>query len=214
VTDIDMYWSFRSPYSYLATPGAVALQDEYAVRVHLRPVLPIAIRDPDFFSPANARRARYIQLDWPRRAQMMGMSDAWPSPDPVVQDLATFEISPDQPYIHRLTHLGVEAERRGAGLAFAKEVSHLLFGGVKGWDQGDHLAKAAARAGLDLADMDRAISDPSSHADEVTANQEALDQAGHWGVPTFVYNAEPFFGEDRIGTLAWRLEKDGVQRRR
>jgi 2-hydroxychromene-2-carboxylate isomerase len=214
VTDIDMYWSFRSPYSYLATPGAVALQDEYAVRVHLRPVLPIAIRDPDFFSPANARRARYIQLDWPRRAQMMGMSNAWPSPDPIVQDLATFEISPDQPYIYRLTHLGVEAERRGAGLTFAKEVSHLLFGGVKGWDQDDHLAKAVARAGLDLADMDRAISDPSSHADEVTANQEALDQAGHWGVPTFVYNGEPFFGEDRIGTLAWRLEKDGLQRRR
>jgi 2-hydroxychromene-2-carboxylate isomerase len=214
VTDIDMYWSFRSPYSYLATPGAVALQDEYAVCVHLQPVLPIAIRDPDFFSPANARRARYIQLDWPRRAQMMGMSDAWPSPDPIVQDLATFEISPDQPYIYRLTHLGVEAERRGAGLAFAKEVSHLLFGGVKGWDQDDHLAKAVARAGLDLADMDRAISDPSSHADEVTANQEALDQAGHWGVPTFVYNGEPFFGEDRIGTLAWRLEKDGVERRR
>jgi 2-hydroxychromene-2-carboxylate isomerase len=214
VTDIDMYWSFRSPYSYLATPGAVALQDEYAVRVHLRPVLPIAIRDPDFFSPANARRARYIQLDWPRRAQMMGMSDAWPSPDPIVQDLGSFEISPDQPYIHRLTHLGVESERRGAGLALAKEVSHLLFGGVKGWDQDDHLAKAVARAGLDLADMDRAISDPSSHADEVTANQEALDQAGHWGVPTFVYNGEPFFGEDRIGTLAWRLEKDGVQRRR
>ena len=145
---------------------------------------------------------------------MMGMSDAWPSPDPIVQDLATFEISPDQPYIDRLTHLGVEAERRGAGLAFAKEVSHLLFGGVKGWDQDDHLAKAVARAGLDLADMDRAISDPSSHADEVTANQQALDQAGHWGVPTFVYNGEPFFGEDRIGTLAWRLEKDGVERRR
>ena len=156
MTDIDMYWSFRSPYSYLATPGAVALQDEYAVRVHLRPVLPIAIRDRDFFSPANARRARYIQLDWPRRAQMMGMSDAWPSPDPIVQDLATFEISPDQPYIYRLTHLGVEAERRGAGLAFAKEVSHLLFGGVKGWDQDDHLAKAVARAGLDLAELDEA----------------------------------------------------------
>jgi predicted DsbA family dithiol-disulfide isomerase len=143
------------------------LESRYEIHIRLRPVLPIAVRDPSFFDARNARRARYIQVDWPRRAQMKQMSSAWPSPDPIVQDLKTFEIAAEQPYIHRLTRLGVEAERRGAGLRFAKEVSHVLFGGVKDWDQADHLAQASARAGLDLAAMDRAIEGSKSHADEI-----------------------------------------------
>jgi len=39
-----------------------------------------------------------------------------------------------------------------------------------------------------------------------------LRAAGHWGVPTFVLNGEPFFGQDRIDALAWRLGKMGVPR--
>ena len=44
---VDVYWSFRSPYSYLATPDMLSIQGEYAVSVNLRVVMPIAIRDPD-----------------------------------------------------------------------------------------------------------------------------------------------------------------------
>lgn len=53
---IDVYWSFRSPYSYLVTPALLKLADDYEVAVNLRPVLPIAVRSPDFFSPDNAKR--------------------------------------------------------------------------------------------------------------------------------------------------------------
>ncbi len=45
---------------------------------------------------------------------------------------------------------------------------------------------------------------------DVEANQKALNDAGHWGVPTMVYEGEPFFGQDRVNTLRWRLEKVGV----
>ena len=212
-TVVDLFFSFRSPYSYLATPGARRLVQDFAVQLRLRPVLPLAVREPGFFSPDNLKRARYIGMDWLRRAQMLGMAHRWPLPDPIVQDLATYRIAPEQPYIHRLTHLGVEAERRGQGLSFAFEVSHLIFGGTRDWHLGDHLALATARAGLDLADMDGAIADPASHQAEVEASQAALTASGHWGVPTFVVNNEPFFGEDRIDTLRWRLsQQPGLQR--
>ena len=65
---------------------------------------------------------------------MLGMSHVWPSPDPIVQDMQTYKIAADQPYIHRLTYLGVEAERRERGLPFAYEVSHLIFGGTRDWN--------------------------------------------------------------------------------
>ncbi|MHC4783565.1 MAG: 2-hydroxychromene-2-carboxylate isomerase, partial [Planctomycetota bacterium] len=42
-------------------------------------------------------------------------------------------------------------------------------------------------------------------------NQEDLERSGHWGVPTFVFNGEPFFGEDRVETLCWRLAGQGLK---
>ena len=209
---VDLFWSFRSPYSFLAMPGALRLERDFRVKVRFRPVLPLAVRDPSFFNPDNLKRAKYIRLDWPRRAEMLGVPHAWPSPDPIVQDMQTYKIAAEQPYIHRLTHLGVEAERRGRGIAFAYEVSRLIFGGTRDWHLGEHLAQASQRAGLDLASMDAAIADPTSHRAAVQENQAALAKAGHWGVPTFVFEGEPFFGEDRIDTLRWRLGNHSLQR--
>jgi 2-hydroxychromene-2-carboxylate isomerase len=207
---IDLFWSFRSPYSYLATPGALQLLEDYAVDIRFRPVLPLAVRDPGFFSPDNLRRAKYIIIDWPRRAELLGLPHVWPSPDPIVQDMQTFEIASEQPYIYRLVYLGVEAQRRGRGVQFAAQVSSLLFGGTKDWQLGDHLAGAAARAGLDLQSMDAAIANPDSHREEVEGSQAALDESGHWGVPTFVFEGEPFFGQDRIDSLRLRLDQAGL----
>lgn len=207
---IDVYFSFRSPYSYLAAPRLVQLGQDFKAQLHLRPVLPLAVREPSFFSPENMKRARYIMIDFPRRCEMLGRVCSWPSPDPIVQDLGNGKIADEQPYIYRLTELGVEAERRGRGIEFASEVSELVFGGTKGWDTGDHLAKACERAGLDLAPMEAARKS-GDHMAEIEANQNALQAAGHWGVPCCVYKGAPFFGEDRIDTLRWALGKDGLE---
>ncbi|MFN0185023.1 MAG: 2-hydroxychromene-2-carboxylate isomerase, partial [Aquabacterium sp.] len=126
---VDLFWSFRSPYSYLAVPGAMRLEQDFQVELRFRPVLPLAVRDPGFFSPDNLKRARYIAMDWLRRAEMLGLAHAWPKPDPIVQDMASGRVAAEQPYIHRLTHLGVQAQRQDRGLRFASEVSTLIFGG-------------------------------------------------------------------------------------
>jgi 2-hydroxychromene-2-carboxylate isomerase len=42
---------------------------------------------------------------------------------------------------------------------------------------------------------------------------EAHAASGHWGVPTFVFENEPFFGQDRIELLIWRMEARGLTRR-
>lgn len=207
---VDVYWSFRSPYSYLVTPDLLALKADFDVDVQLRVVLPLAMRNPSaVFDPSNRKPARYIMLDWQRRAEFLGLSASWPNPDPIVQDKETFRIADQQPYIHRLSALGVEARRRGRGIEFAREVSHLLFGGQALWHQGDHLHRAAAAAGLNLDDMERAT-ETGDHLAEVESNHACLDAAGHWGVPTMVVRGEPFFGQDRIDTLRWRLDRLGL----
>ena len=208
---VDAYFSFRSPYSYLATPGLLRLKDDFDITLNLRPVLPLAVREPEFFSPENMKRARYIMIDFPRRAEFLGMACHWPSPDPIVQDLSTLKVAAEQPYIYRLSELGVEAQRQGRGIEFAYEVSHMLFGGTKDWDKDEHFSAAAARAGLDLSEMEAARKN-GDHTAEIEDNQKALQAAHHWGVPTMVYKGEPFFGEDRIETLRWRLEKTGLKK--
>ena len=210
---VDVYWSFRSPYSYLVTPDLVRLRDDYNVDVIMRIVYPIAIRNPDLlFDPANRDKSRYIVRDSRRRAEFLGLPFTMPArPDPIVQDPVTMAVAQEQPYIHRLSALGVEAQRRGKGLEYVVEVSALIFGGTDGWDQGNHLKDAVARAGLDLDDLDAAI-EGGDHLEEVERNQEALTAAGHWGVPTMVVRDEPFFGQDRIETLRWRLDQLGLAR--
>lgn len=209
---VDVFWSFRSPYSYLVTPDLLRLRDDFEVEVHLRPVLPIAVRTKETLFTGDQRRVKYIIIDAFRRAEFLGMKFDRPSPDPIVQDMATFEVAEDQPYIYRLTGLGIEAARRGKGVDFAYHVSHLIWGGEPGWNESEKLAEAAGAAGLQLAELDAAIaaSDPMP---EIEANQAALEAAGGWGVPTLVFRGEPFFGQDRVDTLRWRLEKTGVPRR-
>lgn len=212
--NIDVYWSFRSPYSYLVTPDLVKLSEDYDIDLNLRVVLPIAVRAKEsLFDSSNRKPAMYIVMDSLRRAQFLGMPMIFPpKPDPVVQDYVTLQVAEEQPLIMRLAKLGVEAQRRGKGVPFAKEISALIFGGTESWDQGNHMKSVAATVGLDLDDMDAAITS-GDHLGEIERNHAALEAAGHWGVPTMVVRGEPFFGQDRIDTLRWRLDQLGLKRK-
>jgi 2-hydroxychromene-2-carboxylate isomerase len=206
----DLYYSFRSPYSYLAVGRYRAMHEEGLVEIALKPVYPLAIRQPDFFERNHPNWLGYTFRDMVRVAQFHGIPFGRPQPDPIVQDVATRQIAADQPYIRRITRLGQAAARRGRGLAFAHQVGQLIWGGAEGWHEGDHLAGAAARAGLDLAEIHAEVAQDADALDaEITANQAALEAAGHWGVPTLVLNGEPFFGQDRIEMVRWRLSQGG-----
>lgn len=210
----DLFWSFRSPYSYLAIGRYRALAASHDVAINLRPVYPLAIRQPDFFERNHPNWLSYTMRDMVRVAQYHGIPFGPPRPDPIVQNVITREIAADQPYIYRLTRLGQAASRRGRSLAFCDEVAQLIWGGAQDWHLGDHLAGAARRAGLNLTELDaEAESDIEALDNEIAANQVALEIAGHWGVPTLVVDGEPFFGQDRIEMAKWRLAQKGLRKR-
>jgi 2-hydroxychromene-2-carboxylate isomerase len=210
----DLYWSFRSPYSYFAILRYRAMTQDYDLEIALRPVYPLAIRQPDFFERNHPNWLGYVMRDVARLSQYLGVPIAPPRPDPIVQDRATRRIADEQPYIHRLVRLGQAAARRGRALDFCAEAADLIWGGVENWHQGDHLAGAAARAGLDLAEMDaEVLADAVALDAELAANQAALEAAGHWGVPTLVFSGEPFFGQDRVDVALWRMKQAGLVER-
>jgi 2-hydroxychromene-2-carboxylate isomerase len=212
----DLYWSFRSPYSYLAMGRLADLRSEYDVDINLKIVGPLAIRDAQFFERTDPRFMSYLFGDVVRIVQMEKIPFSMPKPDPIVQDVATRKIAADQPYIFRLLRLGVLATERDKGFEFIFEISRIIWGGVvPSWNEGDAMKEAATRAGLDLAEMDAAIeADPARFDAIVEANErEQKETGGHWGVPLMQYGREAFFGQDRIAALIWRLEQDGLTKR-
>lgn len=211
----QLYWSFRSPYSYLVTPRLIAFERAFDVACEVRVVYPTAIRAPEFIESRHPHWLSYFIRDMVRSAEYLGMELAWPRPDPVASDPQTGHYLAEQPYIHRLTRLGQAAAEQGQGLAFLHEVSKVLWSpAIANWTEGAHLHDAAARAGLDLDALDAAIAaNPAPYEDAIQDNQRQLDAAGHWGVPLMVFEGEPFFGQDRFDMLQWRMAQKGLRRR-
>ena len=211
----DLYWSFRSPYSYLVTDRIVAFQNDFDVCCNVRPVYPIGVRQPEFFANSDPLWFSYFARDIHRRAQFAGIPFRWANPDSVFMDPATRTYPKEQPHIHRLTRLGMAATEQGKGLAFIEQVGRLIWGGtVTGWNEGDHLAEAISRAGLDLVELDKLVKAEAERLDAmIAANQDSQREGGHYGVPLMVFEGEPFFGQDRFDQLKWRMEQHGLTHR-
>ncbi|MDZ7667889.1 MAG: DsbA family protein [Gammaproteobacteria bacterium] len=213
---IDVFWSFRSPWSYLATPRLAQWQRDYDLDVRFRPVYPIAVRTPEFFQQVHPLWFSYFFKDVFRVAEFLGIPFQWANPDPIIQELGEDgrpRTAAEQPYIQRLTRLGVLAEERGRGIEFAEQISTLIWT-TEGWNEGEHMAKAAQRASLDLTELDAAAAAEAERIEAVISKNEAdHEAAGHWGVPTCVFQGEPFFGQDRLDVLLWRLRQHGLKER-
>lgn len=207
---IDLYWSFRSPYSYLALKRINDIQARRDVTFDIQIVHPLAIRDPKFFDSRGSEWLGYVMRDVFRLAQMTGQSIAPPKPDPIVQNMATTEIAADQPYIYRLAYLGILAAEAGRGLDFVTTASGVIWSG-QDWTEGTRLSYVLGKVDIDLATLDSAIPGQEERLNEkLAANDQALRKAGHWGVPTCVLRGEPFFGMDRLDVLEWRLDHYGI----
>ncbi|MEA2166887.1 MAG: hypothetical protein QOF76_187 [Solirubrobacteraceae bacterium] len=177
---VDFYFSFRSPYSYLAAPRAFALADRYDVEVAFHGVIPMAMRGQ---SVPMSKRLHTLR-DVKRESQRLGMPFGRvhdPIGDGATRCLLVSEHAADAGRVREF----VLAASRGIW-AEAIEVA-----------SDDGLRVVCERAGLDWATCRAALEDPAMRA-RVDANTAALAEHGHWGVPLFVLDGEQFWGQDRI----------------
>lgn len=209
---LDIYWSFRSPYSYLAIARLAEIADNYAIETHLRPVRPLAMREPDFFERNRPQFLPYLMKDVYRESLRLGIVFASPRPDPIAMDFASGKVDPRQPIMEKLMGLSIAAIDAGRGIAFARAVAERIWGGVENWNQSQTMSEAARAAGLDLhALADWAQQNPDRIAATIAAS-EAEQLKHHWGVPLMVLDEEPFFGQDRLDSLVWRLDQRALRK--
>lgn len=184
---IELWFSFRSPYSWLVLPRIRQLAQAYGAKLELRPILPMVMRG----LAVPRVKTLYIALDCKREAERLGLSFGR-IVDPVgagaERALAVLH--------HALDHgLGEDFAELGLKAAFADGIALAEDAG---------LYAVARRAGLTDAQTTAALAD-DSWRDRVEINRAALLDAGLWGAPSFrVSGREAHWGQDRL----WMLEDD------
>lgn len=184
-TEIEFFFSLRSPYSAIAAPRVFELARLTGATVRLRYLLPMVMRG----LPVPAAKRRYISLDAAREARLHGvpfgrLND--PVGRPTERGLALMPL----------------AEQRGAGQAYVSSFMQGVW--AEGLDAGsDHgLRRIAERAGLTWQEACEALRD-NAWRTEAEHHRNALLDAGLWGVPAFRVGNTAVWGQDRL----WVIEQ-------
>jgi len=189
---IRFYFSFRSPYAWLAAERLESELGELGVPVERLGVYPTPELFPNDPAAMPAKIA-YIVQDVARLAREQGLA-------------LHFPMAPDPDW--SLSHAAfLGAQRVGAEHPFMLEMFRQRFG--RGLDLGDDdvIAEAALRAGLDAGDMVGA-----AHSDELRARasagwREGMERDRIFGVPSFVYAGRLYWGQDRMRFLRSAVER-------
>ncbi len=216
--EISVFWSMRSPYSYLALNRLVWLNSNYNVKLNVRPILPVAVRSTKGGVPFNFPVPDPVWQVW-------NPGDKVPGPDNWL-----FTHPPEkQPYVFWVTRLACYAFLQDKALDYVNQISYLIWSGVV-HPNNPEAAEDYAKGHwpnyvkeyfnrIDGLDYDKAIKYIRKNPEEVDQcwidHAEGLARTGHGGVPTFIIDGqdEPFFGGDRFDQFLWRLEQNGLTKR-
>ncbi|MCB9778968.1 MAG: DsbA family protein [Alphaproteobacteria bacterium] len=180
---LELFYSFRSPYSYLALDRVLELVDRTGVELRVRTVLPMVMRG---LSVPRAKRL-YLGRDCARLARQLGVPFGRFA-DPVGAG------------VERCLGIVPLAEAEGRLPAF------LVSAGRGIWAEGIDvatdrgLALVTERAGLDPAAALGATAD-EGWRQTVEDHRLALLEMGLWGVPCFRAGEFVLWGQDRLPLL-------------
>ena len=189
---VRFYFSFRSPFAWLAFLQAPRALESLPVDLERIPLFP----PPDYPNDPAAVPAKleYIaQHDLPRLARAYGLE---------VAPLASMDIDWMRPHA-----MWIYADQHEAGDAFGQELFSARFSRSQDLADERVLAAAARAAGLDPEKALAAGQDPTYHAHVGKGIAKALED-GVFGVPFFTYQGERFWGHDRLGWLVRSICED------
>jgi 2-hydroxychromene-2-carboxylate isomerase len=194
---VDFYFALNSRYSYLASTQIAALEKECGAEVTWRPLdfdlLMVARKwDPFSGAPTSGQYdVAYRRKDVSRWAKYYGVPlrlVEWEKYDWLRFNLAA-----------------TEAAKEAEGCAkFAQAVFALTMGERDGRDTDSVISAAAQEAGLDP----RRLLEAAKSSDVKAQLHRAITDAvalGVFGVPSFIFESEVYWGNDRLILLRWAL---------
>jgi 2-hydroxychromene-2-carboxylate isomerase len=185
---LTVFFNFRSPYCYIASKTMFPLFDKYNVDIEWKPFGGWGGRS----APERAKvKIPLVRQDMRRITQRMGipMNPPPPTTDPTKAGAAS-----------------LYAEREGKLREFVVETMRAEW--AEGRDIGEDsvIALIAERIGLDDGATVAAAAD-EANLEQLQRNWEEAENAGVFGVPTFIVDDEVFWGSDRMDYLEDHLRE-------
>jgi 2-hydroxychromene-2-carboxylate isomerase len=189
---VTFWFDLVSPYSWLGLAAAPRFASEHGVRWQLEPVVYGVLLDrTGLTGPVETEvKRRYTMRDVVRAADLAGRRFVGPPAHPFrsLEALRVLRLWLDEPVA-----LELAIALADACWAEGRDLTDL---GV--------LAEIVASRGLDARGLAERIAAPEAKESLRGATERAL-AAGVFGVPTFGFGSELFWGHDRLPHLAARL---------
>jgi 2-hydroxychromene-2-carboxylate isomerase len=195
---IKFYYDFKSPFTFLAYDPALDLERTHRVRIRFIPHL----FDFDAYGGAlearnerDWRKVRYLYRDVRRFASERGI---------IIR-------GPQRLFDSRLALMsGLFADHQGKFRDYARKVWERFFRRELDIEKFEQLAPLLESFGMS-ADEFHTYSESDGPRDLVEALAEG-ERDKVFGVPTFMVDGEPFWGNDRIEWVIKKLNAMGLQR--
>ncbi len=190
----EMWFSFRSPYSYIALEQIQGILAPYDIPLVLRQVAPMVTRG----LPMPTVKRLYIVRDAKREADRLGI------PFGELVDPLGAGVDNCLAIVHW-------ANQRSAadGLAFARSAMRGIWAEARDVSEYVDLRHLVERANLPWEEACAALGAPGA-ATAAHENATDLDGAGMWGVPSFRIGDFVAWGQDRLPLLADRLRRHAL----
>jgi 2-hydroxychromene-2-carboxylate isomerase len=188
----EMWFSFRSPYSYLALEQIEGVLAGSGLPLVLRPILPMVARGMEL---PNVKRM-YIVRDAKREADRLAI--------PFGEMCDPLGAGVD--HCIAIAHW---ADQRGpaAALAFARSAMHGIWAEARDMAEYVDLRFVVERAGLPWDLARAALADSATATKWATTAAKELEVYGLWGVPSFRIGELVVWGQDRLPLVADRLRR-------
>jgi 2-hydroxychromene-2-carboxylate isomerase len=186
---MEFFYSFRSPYSYIALRRCMNIADAFGIEFKVRPVLPMVMRGMQ----VPRSKLVYIGADASREARRLGVPFGTVA-DPV----------------------GKGVERCLAVLEYAiaehRERDFLIHAGEAIWSEAVDVAtdkglrQVATRTGLFWPDVLASL-EKDEWRTIASDNRQSMMESGSWGVPTIRLGDFVTWGQDRDWLLVRHIEE-------
>jgi 2-hydroxychromene-2-carboxylate isomerase len=195
---IKLYYDFKSPFTYLAMDPAYDLPRSH--RVHLR-FIPHVFNfnayggELENRTERDWRKVRYLYRDVRRFANERGITIR----------------GPERLFDSRLALIsGMWADHHGLFRPYADRVFERFFKRELNIEDGAVLAAIMKEVGLDADGFGRYAA--SEGQNDLAAALAEGERDGVFGVPTFIVEGEPFWGNDRVVWVVKKLDAMGLRR--
>ena len=192
-SDLTVYIDVKSPYAYLAIAPTRELAAEFAIAPVWKPY---TLEIPDFLGAVETRnehqwrRVRYSYMDARRLANQVGLTVRGPQ--------KIFDSS--------IAHIGMlRAQEQGRFEAYIDRVFERFWKRELEIEDPAVIAAVLEEAGVPAADFAGWAEDEGRWRHD--AIQREAEDLGVFGVPSYLYREELFWGGDRLGMLRERIEE-------